>query len=188
MRSGSLLTDAKGRFAETIISTVLEYAGYRVVRLGVEETVSEVKASVARGESALRLPDQLRTAPDFLAVDPHSGTCTLLEVKFRRAFTDDVAGALHVTLSRQAAFWPGTVTAIVCAAPPAIGGGTATPDIRTHVGCLRVDDLSRLVETHPKLNRWQRLRTLGGVFDRVVLTEELYRESEQLVAPIRAWA
>lgn len=187
MRSGDLFSEAKGRFAETLISTILEHAGYRVVRLGVEETVSEVKAGVARGEHTLQLPDQLRTAPDFLVVDPRSGVCTLLEVKFRRELDKAVARELHSKLARQAALWPGTVTAIVCAHVPETAR-IARPDVRSHIGCLRSDDLDRLLEDHPDLTRWQRLRTLGGVFEAVYQMEGLYRESEQLVAPIRAWA
>ena len=181
----SLLTDAKGRFAETLVSTLLEYAGYRVLRLGVEETVSEVKAGLARREQSLQLPDQLRTAPDFLVVDPRSGSCTLLEVKFRRTFDDAVARELHGVLTRQVAFWPETVTVVVCAAVPIEASGA---DVRAHVRCLRADDLSRLIEPHPHLSKWQRLRMLGGVFDAVAEAEGIYRESEQLVAPIRAWA
>jgi hypothetical protein len=99
--SGTLLTDAKGRFAESIISTFLEYAGYRVLPLGIEQVVSEVKAAVARRERPIELPDQLRSAPDFLVIDAEAGTSTLLEVKFRRCFDDMVAAGLHKTLSRQ---------------------------------------------------------------------------------------
>jgi hypothetical protein len=186
MRNGNLISDAKGRFAETIISTILEYAGYRVVRLGVEEAVSEVKAGVARGESPLKLPDQLRTAPDFLVVDPRSGVTTLLEVKFRRTFDDEVARLLHLRLKQQVALWPGTVTAIVCAQVPETAKATR-PDIRAHIGCLREDDLERLVDVHATLPRFRRLRTLGAVFD-AVADVDLYRESEALVGPIRAWA
>lgn len=185
MRNGSLVTDAKGRFAETLISTLLEYAGYRVLRLGVEEIVSEVKAGVARGEDYLQLPQQLRTAPDFLVVDPGTGACTLLEVKFRRVFDLPVAADLHTLLSRQEGYWPGCVTAIVCAAPE---GVPPSPDIRHFIGCLRSKDLHRLIEPHDRLSPWQRLRTLGGVFDRVLETDGFYREASALIAPIQGWA
>lgn len=185
MRNGNLITDAKGRFAETIISTVLEYAGYRVVRLGVEEMVSEVKASVARGELPLQLPAQLSAAPDFLVIDPRSGACTLLEVKFRRTLDDGVARELHERLTHQVAHWPGLVMAIVCAHVPE-KSGVYRPDIREHIRCLRADDLERLVEQHHNLTKFQRLRTLGGIFE-AVADVDLYRETEQLVAPIRAW-
>lgn len=186
MSNGSLITDAKGRFGETIVSTILEYAGYRVLRLGVEEVVSEVKAGVARGEWALRLPEQLTTAPDFLVVDPRSGECTLLEVKFRRVLDDGTARELHARLTRQVEYWPGMVTAIICAHRPEVSDASR-PDIRAHIGCLRADDLDRLIDQHPKLTRFQRLRTLGGIFE-AIGSVDLYRESEHLVPPIRAWA
>jgi hypothetical protein len=186
MRNGNLITDAKGRFAETIVSTILEYAGYRVLRLGVEEMVSEVKAGVARGEWALRLPEQLSAAPDFLVVDPRSGECTLLEVKFRRMFDDEAARELHARLTRQVGYWPGMVTAIICAHRPEVSSASR-PDIRSHIRCLRAEDLDRLIEPDPKPTRFLRLRTLGGIFE-AVGSVDLYRESEQLVPPIRAWA
>jgi hypothetical protein len=185
MRNGSLFTDAKGRFAETIVSTLLEYAGYRVIRLGVEETVSEVKAVVARNEASLKLPDQLRRAPDFVVIDPNSGECTLLEVKFRRIFDNATAESLYEPLLAQSALWPGTVTAIVCADAQ---DRFADKGLRNFLGCLRTEDLGRLIETHDKLTRWQRLRTLGGVFARVLEKDGFYRDAENLVAPIRAWS
>jgi hypothetical protein len=184
VRNGSLLSDAKGRFAETIISTLLEHAGYRVLRLGVEEVVSEVKAGVARGERTLQLPDQLRTAPDFLVVDPATGECTLLEVKFRGTFDDRVATGLHAVLTRQATYWPEAVTAIVCADPP---GSSKATDVRGFIGCLRATDLDRLIETHDHFTKWQRLRTLGGIFDRAA-DLHFYQQAEVLIAPIRGWS
>jgi hypothetical protein len=184
MRNGALATDAKGRFAETVGSTLLEYAGYRVLRLGVEEVISEVKAGVARGERYLKLPQQLRSAPDFLVVDPASGDCTLLEVKFRRRFDDRTAGDLHDVLSTQVRFWPECVTVIVCADP---GEAKVGSGIRKLIRGLRAGDLARLIDPHDRLSRWERLRTLGGLFERVA-DENLYAEAEALILPIRGWA
>lgn len=181
----SLLTDAKGRFAETLISSLLEYAGYRVQRLGVEEVVSEVKAAIARGEPGLQLPEQLRRAPDFLVIDPRTGKCTLLEVKFRSRFDDEVAHELHGTLSRQVALWPEMITAIVCADVPDERGYN---DIRAHVRLLHPADLSRLTDPDPADKpKWERLRMLGGFFQEFVYQGAIYEESKHLLAPIRAW-
>lgn len=141
MRHGTLLSDAKGHFAETIVSTVLEYAGYRVVRLGVEEMVSEVKAAVARAERSLKLPEQLRSAPDFLVVDPRSGESPLLEVKFRRALDDPAAEAPHQRLARQVAFWPGMVTPIVCADRPNSPAARAPISVRTSAAFARATSI-----------------------------------------------
>jgi len=182
----SLLTDAKGRFAETLISSLLEYAGYRVQRLGVEEVVSEVKSAVARGEREPYLPEQLRRAPDFLVIDPRKRRCTMLEVKFRRTFADEVARELHATLSRQVELWPEVITVIVCADVP---GDAQYGDIRDHVRVLHPHDLSLLIESDPPdKSTWQRLRMLGGVFDSFVLNGAIYKESQHLLAPIKAWA
>ncbi|WP_111642266.1 hypothetical protein [Marinimicrobium alkaliphilum] len=187
MGSGSFFTDAKGRFAETVISTLLEHAGYRVLRLGVEELVSEVKAGVSRGEQALVLPDQLRTAPDFLVVDPVSGNTTLLEVKFRRRFECDVAAKLHTLLQRQENYWPGFVSVFLCPNPPGFNDSSKETDIRQFVRCLKASDLNRLIEPHERLTKWQRLRTLGAVFERVG-DQDFYKETASLIGPIRAWA
>lgn len=184
MSNGSLITDAKGRFAETIVSTLLEYAGYRVIRLGVEEVVSEVKASTARNEHTLQLPKQLSTAPDFLVVDPATGVTILLEVKFRAKFDDRVTASLHKILTQQAKYWPGTVSVFVCADH---NENSTSNHIRNHIGCLRESDLERLIEPHEKLSKWQRLRTLGGIFERVA-EEQFYQEAKSLVTPIRSWS
>lgn len=107
------------------MSTLLEYAGYRIMRLGVEKSVSEVKASFARGEDALILPEQLQCSPDFLVADLDSGECALLEVKFRRTFDNSVAPSLHERLTKQVRFWPGMLTALSARTPRA---ALETPD------------------------------------------------------------
>ena len=180
---GSLVTEAKGQFAQMLASTLLEWSGYRVVRFGVEETVSEVKATLARGEPTIRLPQQLRSTPDFLVIDTVSGDSMLLEVKFRRTFDDAVARELHSCLSAQARWWPEAATMVVVADPPGLSGEQYQDFIRI----IMPDELPLLATKAPASQRWTRLATIGSVFSAVHEVPRFHAEADQLIGVIRAW-
>src|SRR5579872_2875103 len=66
----SLQNLLRGRLAEQILTVLLERAGYRVTRLGIEVLFDEVKYLDRERYLALGLPEQLRTLPDILVADP----------------------------------------------------------------------------------------------------------------------
>lgn len=72
----------RGRLAEQILTVLLERAGYRVTRLGIEVLFDEVKYLDLERYLALGLPEQLRTLPDLLVADPGVTWAKLIEVKF----------------------------------------------------------------------------------------------------------
>lgn len=80
-----------GNLAQRIVTVLLERAGYRVTRLGVEELFDGVKGMDREQYLGLGLPKQLRTLPDLLVADPGVTWATLIEVKYRNAFTRDTA-------------------------------------------------------------------------------------------------
>lgn len=107
----------KGRVAESLIATLLERAGYRVTRFGVEELLGEVKLLSHDQYRALSLPDALRTLPDLLVTTATVSRAWLVEVKFRRSFDRESALSLYDSLRRQREFWPESFAVIAIGDP-----------------------------------------------------------------------
>ena len=78
----------KGRQLETLVRSLFEIAGFTVMPVGVEHQIPDVE-SFTRAEYHSRIPENIRTLPDFLAYrfddSPNSnGAATyLLKVKYR---------------------------------------------------------------------------------------------------------
>lgn len=107
----------RGSLALRILTVLLERAGYRVTRLGVEELFDEVKGMDREQYLGIGLPEQLRTLPDLLVADPGVTWAKLIEVKFRRMFTRDTADELVETLTEQRRFWPQSTAVIIIGQP-----------------------------------------------------------------------
>jgi len=103
----------RGRLAEQILTILLEHHGYRVSRVGIEKLVPEVKYLGRDQYLSLGLPDQLRTIPDLLIVDPGIEWARLFEVKFRRSFDRKTANELFAKLTDQREYWPESWAVIV---------------------------------------------------------------------------
>jgi hypothetical protein len=137
----SLSNLLRGRLAEQVFTVLLERAGYRVTRLGIEVLFDEVKYLDREQYLALGLPDQLRTLPDFLVADPGVSWAKLIEVKFRRCFTRATAQELFATLTDQRLFWPQSYAVILVGEP-------FCPEDRFHQDYIRVippDQTARLL-------------------------------------------
>lgn len=92
----------KGHITESLVQTLLEHAGYRVVPLGVEHIVREVKD---RGNSSSRLHKGLRSLPDFLITDVAIEESWMLEVKYRYQWNEQTRQQLEEVLTNQAFYW-----------------------------------------------------------------------------------
>ena len=115
--SFSLANILRGRLAERIFTVLLERGGYRVTRLGIEELFDEVKYLDRDHYLALGLPEHLRTLPDLLVADPGVSWAKLVEVKFRRSFSKDIADELYTTVAHQRSYWPQSYAVIIVAEP-----------------------------------------------------------------------
>lgn len=90
----------KGKITESIVQTLLEHAGYRVVPLGIEHVLREIKQN-----TSLRLPKQLRALPDFLITDAEISRSWFLEVKYRHQWNETTIKSLQDVLTPQVHFW-----------------------------------------------------------------------------------
>ncbi len=90
----------KGHITESLVQTLLEHAGYRVVPLGIEQVIREVK-----DRGSWNLPKPLRTLPDFLITDAEFKKSWLLEVKYRHQWNDYTIKSLEETLTNQVQYW-----------------------------------------------------------------------------------
>ncbi len=95
----------KGTITQTLIKSLLEDAGYRVIPLGVEEVVREIKALSSPEYRRLGLPAVLRCLPDFLIVDSSFKGSWLLEVKYRREWNEQARDGLKKAISKQVSVW-----------------------------------------------------------------------------------
>ena len=70
----------KAQITQGLVRILLERAGYRVIRLGVEELFTEVIYPDQEKYLALDLPEPLRSLPDLLIADIDTNKTFLLGV------------------------------------------------------------------------------------------------------------
>lgn len=108
----------KGQITQTLVKTLFERAGYRVERFGVEELFNEVIHLSEDEYKKLGLPAPLRKLPDLLVADSTLQKAWLLEVKFRKHLTKEVAHELHQSFKAQFKYWPGAISLVVIGEHP----------------------------------------------------------------------
>ncbi len=77
----------KGQLTQSLLSALLEGAGYRITRLGIEDVFYELRLLNEKDYLALALPQTLRSLPDFVVSTKDLKEAHLVEVKFRREFS-----------------------------------------------------------------------------------------------------
>jgi hypothetical protein len=121
----------KAQITQGLLKTLLERAGYRVTRLGVEELFAEITHLDKAQYDDLDLPPGLRYLPDLLVADRELNQAFLVEVKFRKEFNEDVLNSLYFELNRQRQFWEKSY-AVILTANSGVNGG------RFHQDYIRV--------------------------------------------------
>lgn len=105
----------KGHITQSLLKSLFERAGYRVTRLGVEEVFNEIIYLGEEEYRALNLPENLRFLPDLLVAEHDLERAFLVEVKFRKAFTEKSARLLYRDLERQRKHWRDSYAVIMVA-------------------------------------------------------------------------
>jgi hypothetical protein len=151
----------KAQLTQAALTALLERGGYRVVRLGIEELLVEVKSQGLAQYRSLALPQRLRCLPDLLVASPDGRPALLVEVKFRRRFDDRSALALYRQLQRQRRHWPEAYAVLMISEP-------FRAEARFHQDYIRVlppRATNRLIEQglDPQ-RRWEGLPQLQKVF------------------------
>ena len=147
----------KGQDTQSLLTAMLENAGYRVSRLGVEEQLSDVKYLDAEKYAKLELPSALRLLPDLLVAAPDLSVARLVEVKYRRRLDAFSCRALAEKLEAQFRLWPGTTVVIFLSESFWDDRGY----IQDHVRGLRAADLQTLRnDLLPVSRRWEQLPML----------------------------
>lgn len=161
----------KSQITQTALTALLQQSGYRVVRLGIEELFSDVKAQPLAQYRRLALPLRLRCLPDLLVASPDGGPdplierrrSILVEVKYRRRFDDGTARALHRQLVRQRRHWPEAYAVVMLSEP-------FRADASFHQDFIRVvppGKSQKLIEGNDARYRWEHLPMLQTVFRRI---------------------
>lgn len=153
--------DTKGQITQSILRTLLVHCGYRVVRLGIEEQLNEVMYLDALKYAKMDLPRALRLLPDILAIDTQSDVPFLVEVKYRKNFSNAVAASLYERLKEQLSFWPTTCAAIMIS--ESFWGDRGYS--QDHLRMIGGDELNKLVDGKLEpMARWDSLKYFHGVF------------------------
>lgn len=159
----------KGNITQSLLKSLFERAGYRVTRLGVEEVFNEIIYLDEEEYQALNLPENLRFLPDLLVAEHDLECAFLVEVKFRKVFTEKSAKSLYKELERQRKHWKDSYAVIMVAKSWA-------DDNRFHQDYIRVvppEETERLIDTgwirqsDPSRNYeciWKALPKLNDVF------------------------
>src|SRR6266496_4787483 len=103
----------KGQLTQSLLSALLEGAGYRITCLGIEDVFYELRLLNEKDYLTLALPQTLRSLPDFVVSTKDLKEAHLVEVKFRREFSMTAARELHTTLSFQRKLWPTSMAVIM---------------------------------------------------------------------------
>ncbi len=147
----------KGQVTQSLLTAMLEDAGYHVSRLGVEERLTEIKYLNKTDYDRLSLPQQLRLLPDLLVTVPDLSVAHLVEVKYRRELEPRTVRQLIERLGQQFEIWPGTIAVLFLSDSFWDDRGF----IQDHVRAIRLEDLPLLGDDRrPIEERWARLPML----------------------------
>ena len=95
----------KGNVAQTLFETLLGDVNYRIVPLGIEEIIREVRNLDSKAYINLGLSQTLRKLPDFFVALPDFQKTYLVEVKYRKNWSDSVRDRLGKEIREQVNQW-----------------------------------------------------------------------------------
>lgn len=161
----------KGQISQTLMKILFERAGYRVVRLGVEELFQEIVHLSPSQYGKLGLPKGLRYLPDLLISDLKMEKAFLVEVKYRREITQASLHSLREKLLEQCEYWPEMHVIL-------LNGSPRRFDSNFHQDYIRIigpGDYNLLLPSDFQIERsrpenighqiWEKLPTLNNFFD-----------------------
>jgi hypothetical protein len=182
----------KAQITQSLLKTLLERAGYRVTRLGIEELFGEIKYLDLPTYLALRLPLNLRSLPDLLVASPAMDAAYLVEVKYRRAFTREALASLYEELKKQREHWPNSYAVIMIGTP-------FVKDGRFNQDCIRVvmPEATEWLDPNFKLwagggmqpptleHVWNNLTFLHRAFPQFFNTPETAKDADLITSTIK---
>lgn len=95
----------KGQITQSLIECLLVDAGLRVVPLGIEQVIREVKSLTKDHYRAAGISTTLRSLPDFFIANGNMSQTWLLEVKYRREWNEKTRFELFKKLHPQVEQW-----------------------------------------------------------------------------------
>jgi hypothetical protein len=162
----------KGQLTQTLVKILFERAGYKVIRLGIEELFQEIVHLDYPQYEKLGIPKNLRYLPDLLITDLKLEKAFLMEVKFRKRMTREVFLELYKNFSEQKKYWPDMYAIILSGTPMQEQSELHQDYIRiltpNTFDRLKIDQFT-LEHANPKTNLslkiWKRLDPLHEIFD-----------------------
>lgn len=107
----------KGQITQVLLKALLEDSGYRIVPLGIEGVIRELAILNESQYFALRLPNLLRRLPDFFVSDQSLSSASLIEVKYRKEWTNQTRELLGQQILPQVRDWSPIVLMVFLGTP-----------------------------------------------------------------------
>lgn len=107
----------KGKITQSLIECLLEDAKLKVMSLGIEEIIREVKALTREQYLATNLSKNLRTLPDFFVSDIAMSKTWLVEVKYRKCWNEHTRESIFKRMKGQVETWKPLVLVIFLGEP-----------------------------------------------------------------------
>lgn len=95
----------KGNIAQSLFETLLGDVYYRIVPLGIEEIIREVRSLDSQTYNDLGLSPTLRKLPDFFVAGPDFQSTHLVEVKYRQKWSNAVRDRIGNDIKDQVQQW-----------------------------------------------------------------------------------
>ena len=143
----------KGTITQTLIKALFEDAQYRVIPLGVEETIREVVVLPEHEYIQLNIPSTLRKMPDFYVSDKEMKKCWLIEVKYRKEWNEKTILSLFQKLSEQVQIWS-PIYLMLFLDKPARGNGNQPSEL---MGILKLSYSDGKMLINDKDLEWEKL-------------------------------
>lgn len=179
----------EGELAEKAVKAFLESSECEVIPYGIEHTLKEVVKLGAAVYRKLQLEKVITSAPDFFVLTPRNSSYRLLEVKYRKCWTDYVRTELKEILEPQVRWWPRVNVLIAIRSPIGTAG---VPESHVRVAELFCEACKLSVHVRsPEATKewdaveWQDLTPLQALFPGFCRGEAGRNRMGQLVEAIR---
>ena len=132
---------AKETIGQNLIYWILQFAGYKIYKFGIENFVEDMKNEI-KGNYDSDTNLRILCMPDYVIVDPETKTSVLVEIKYRekksntKIFEDILFR--YRTINNYIKYWEDMILIIV---------SNARPNIR----CITVKDIDWNIHLHGKI-------------------------------------
>jgi hypothetical protein len=122
---------AKETIGQNLIYTILDFAGYKIYKFGIENFVEDMKKEIT-GNYTSDTNSRIMSTLDYVVVDPETKDAVLVEIKYRGLKEGDGRGVNLIfkyrTINNHMTYWKDMILIIVF-------------NVHPYITCIRVQDI-----------------------------------------------